>query len=150
MSFSLQRLLTKKQQTFPIGRNKFSIQLVVMSSLPATVFPPGGGGVRSPVLGCGTELFTRYRAIIYHWGRFHEEFVTLHRCLASARTFNRKGDANQHMKRVHNNRIVQWQNQNHLFIAPGTAVRPLPPRETPTAPTNTNAAAREAAAQARP
>ena len=116
-------------------------------SLAAAVFPPGG--MRCPVPGCGTELFTRYRAMMYHWGRFHEEFVTLHRCLACGRTFNRKGDANQHMKKAHSNRIVQWRKQNHLYIAPGTVVRPLPPRETSTTPTNMNAVAREAAAQAR-
>ena len=46
------------------------------------------------------------------------------------------------MKRVHNNRIMQWRKQNHLYIAPGTDVHPLPPREMEPVPTNASVAAR--------
>ena len=95
--------------------------MLKMSNLP---FPEGG--MPCLVLGCTSELFSKYRQMVFHWKKFQEPVVTLYRCESCQRFFGHKGDAQQHLKRHHRLQGTPWTKKKKLFIPPGAATLPRP------------------------
>lgn len=84
-------------------------------------------GMPCPVIGCSTEHFRKFKTLVFHWKKYHEQFVTLYRCQVCQKDFGRKNDANQHLKRKHHMVVLPWHKQNSLYIHPGYTTMPAPP-----------------------